>query len=94
MRHRHAGRGALPGQADDVFGADVGSEYGGADGDEAGITARQKLIDAILLMSAVPPGHGPDEEEVQDDDDPVERSQNRGLHTGPSCIVEVAIPSA
>ena len=48
--HRHAGRRALPGQTDDVLGADVRGEDGGADHDPAGVATGEEVIHAVLLV--------------------------------------------
>src|SRR5690606_1836367 len=72
VSHRHAGRCPLPGESDDVFGADVGREYGGADGDETGVPAGEEIVDAVLVVTAVPPGDEADDREIDADDVPVE----------------------
>lgn len=44
MPHDHPGLGGRPGEADDMLGADVGGENGGADHEPADMPAGQEVV--------------------------------------------------
>ena len=84
VRHGDAVLGAGTGQADNVFGTDVGGENGSADDPPAQIAAGQKIISGVVLASFDdPPGHAQENAEVKRNGQPVKTSECRaGIRRG------------
>jgi len=68
--------GAGPGEADEVFGADVGGEEGGADYEPADVAAGEEVAGGGLAgkfgADGGADGYAEDSDEVECDDDPVQ----------------------
>ena len=74
--HGHAVGRARAGQADEVLGADVRGEDGGADDEPAEVAAGQEVLGrGLLLLAHDLPGDAEDDHEIDEDDDPVEGFQ-------------------
>jgi len=64
VRHSHSGGGSVSGQADDVFGTDVGGEERGADDEPACVAPGEEVVGCRGYLGGRPFDDPDDTEEV------------------------------